>query len=278
MKINWDSLTTRLIIVVIVSWVILAIIFGFTDLYISIAIVDKESLWGNFGADFGETPGWALIFIAIAILIGSLMKDIKKQKIGGFIAIILGAIYLVYYIIEGSQKRAIDGAGIIISVLIFLILTFNKDWRNYRTIAMVIFLLAIMNPLLFVQITKASCGRVRFRDLAIDYSNYTPWFLPPGPTGNQSFPSGHASMGFMLLPLLILVKRRNWNEPVKIIFYVIILGWGVFVAASRVVVGAHYASDVLFSSEMAALITILLYKHFFLKKELDKRNEGIAIK
>ena len=29
------------------------------------------------------------------------------------------------------------------------------------------------------------------------------------------------------------------------------VGWGVFVAASRVVIGAHYLSDVLFSSAFA---------------------------
>ncbi|MHA1489248.1 MAG: phosphatase PAP2 family protein [Promethearchaeota archaeon] len=261
------SIIIKLLLIVIIPWIILAVIFGIFDLEISIAIVDENSTWGNFGADYGETPGWGLILIALAILIGTLSKNIKKQKIGGFLSIIIGIIYFIYYLIDGDQKRVNDGAGMIVAVVIFLIFTFNKDWNDYKKMATIILILAIINPLIFVQISKFLCGRVRFRDLALDYSNYTPWFLPPGLSGNKSFPSGHAAMGCMLLPLLIIVNDREFKDPLRIFLTMVVIGWGFFVGLSRVVVGAHFLSDILFSTGVAAVTTIILYKIFYLNRE-----------
>ncbi len=251
---------------ILISWGVLSIIFGIYDLEISIAIVNENSVWGQFGRDFGESPGWGLIFTALAITIGSITTDIKKQKIGGVIMLVIAFIMLIPAVMDADFKEILDTSAEIISVSAFTLLTFNKDWRQYRKFAGVVVLLALINVLLFVQSIKILWGRVRFRDLNPDFSNYTPWYVPNGITGNRSFPSGHASMGFMFLPFLILLRNKSWKDPWKIIGIVVIIGWGVFVAASRVVLGAHYCSDVLFSSEMAALITLLLYNKFYSNK------------
>jgi membrane-associated phospholipid phosphatase len=159
---------------------------------------------------------------------------------------------------------------IIFGLVIFLILTLKKDWKEYIRFAIVILLLTA-NLILFVEITKFLCGRVRFRDLNSNYSNYTPWFLPPGPdSNNNSFPSGHAALGWIFLPLLILIKDYKWKDPIRILISMFVIGWGLFVAISRVLIGAHYASDVLFSSGAAAIITIFLYKWFYLNKKEKK--------
>jgi len=268
MKLNHkDSLVNKLLIFIVVSWIILAVVFAFTDLEISKAVVDENSVWGNFGEEFGEAPGYGLIVIALSAFIGSFNKDVKKQKIPAYIIIILGIFILLYGIIFNSQSLIIDGAVVAISLIIFVIFTFNKDWGNYRNISAVITILTILNPLLFVQITKILTGRVRFRKLAIDFSNYTPWFLPPGPSENNSFPSGHTSMSFMFLPLLILVKDRKWKNIIRIVVSFLIISWAIFVGVSRIVVGAHYASDVLFSAGMAAVITVLLYHWFYVRRK-----------
>ena len=150
-------------------------------------------------------------------------------------------------------------------MIFYVIITWNKDWKNYRTLAGIISLLAIINPLVLVQIMKLLWGRVRFRDLAPGFVDFSPWFLPQGITGDQSFPSGHTAIGWMFLPLLIAVKDRKNMDVIKILFYILICGWGLFVGLSRIVIGAHYASDVLFSTMMAAVITILLYKKLYIK-------------
>ena len=72
-------------------------------------------------------------------------------------------------------------------------------------------------------------------------------------------------MSFMFVPLLILVKDRKLKDPIRIITTILVLGWAIFVGLSRIVVGAHYASDVLFSGMMASVITILFYRQIYLK-------------
>lgn len=259
-KTNW-SMVSKLTLFVLVSWIIFAIIFGIYDLNISIAVVDGTSEWGNFGADYGELPGYALIGIALATFIGGNIKNLKLQKIPALIIIVIGMLFIIF-------ESFYIGYSLIIPMIIYTIITWNKDWKNYRTLAGIISLLAVINPLLFVQTFKILCGRVRFRDLDPGFTNFTPWFLPPGLSSDGlSFPSGHTAMGWMFLPLLIAVKDREIKDPYRIIITVLVIGWGAFVGLSRIVVGAHYASDVLFSTGVASIITIVLYKYSYLKRK-----------
>ena len=260
-KTNW-SMVSKLTLIVLVSWVILAIIFGIYDLNISIAVVDGTSAWGDFGAVYGELPGWALIGIALATFFGGNIKNLKLQKIPALIIIVIGMLFIIL------DSDYYTGFSLIIPLIIYTIITWNKDWKNYRTLAGIISLLAIIHPLLFVQIVKILCGRIRFRNLDPGFTNFTPWFLPPGLSSDgRSFPSGHTAMGWMLLPLLITVKDREIKDPYRIVVTVLVIGWGLFVGLSRIVVGAHYASDVLFSTGMAVVTTILLYKKSYLKRK-----------
>ena len=260
-KTNW-SMVSKLTLIVLVSWIILAIIFGIYDLNISIAVVDGNSDWGNFGADYGELPGYALIGIALATFLGGNVKNLKLQKTPALIIIVIGILFLIF------DSDFEIGLSLIIPMIIYTIITWNKDWKNYRTLAGIISLLAIIHPLLFVQIFKILCGRIRFRDLDPGFISFTPWFLPPGlGSDGNSFPSGHTAMGWMLLPLLIVVKDREIKDPYRIVVTVLVIGWGLFVGLSRIVVGAHYASDVLFSTGMAAITILLLYKKSYQKRK-----------
>jgi membrane-associated phospholipid phosphatase len=260
------STIAKLLLIIAIIWIILALVFGFTDLEISILVVDENSAWGVFGREYGEAPGYGLIAVALSTLIGSYNENLRKQKIPAYVIIAIGAILFVLGIIFNIQALTVDGASVFICVLLFLIITFNKDWKKYRKISTVIIILAILNPLLFVQITKILTGRIRFNNLAPGYIDYTPWFLPPGPlSGGHSFPSGHTSVSFMFLPLLILFRDRKIQDPIRIVVTILILGWAIFVGLSRIVIGDHYASDVLFSAMMAILITILIYKKYYIR-------------
>ena len=265
---NWSEIK-KITIVALIIWIVLAVIFGFTDLAISIAVVDEVAVadpnfWGNFGADYGETPGYALIAIALATLLGSLFTNLNLQKIPAYVGIIVGVLFIF---LIGDESYTNIGWSLIVSLTIYVIITWKKDWKNYRRISGIIALLAVINPLLFVQITKILCGRIRFRYLTLPgYTEFTPWFLPPGISlANSSFPSGHTAMGWMFLPLLITVKDRKIKDPPRIIITVLVIGWGLFVGISRIAVGAHYASDVLFSTGAATIVTIFLYTRFYKK-------------
>ena len=267
MKLKIEDNLVKLLITIIIVWVILAIIFGLFDLEISKSTVNRESLWANIGKDYGEAPGYGIIAVAIAIFIGSYQDGLKKQKIAAYFFLIIGAVILILAIVFSSIWFIAFGGGIAIGVLLFLIFAYNRDWKEFKKIAIVILLLTVINPLIFVQTCKILWGRVRFKDLSSDYSNYTPWILPRGPIswlqGNASFPSGHTAMGWMLLPLLIVVKDRKISDPIRIIVTILVIGFGLFLGISRIVTGDHFASDVLFSTCVAAVATILLYKRFY---------------
>ena len=262
---TWSEIK-KITFIALITWIILAIIFGFYDLAISIAVVDEASIWGNFGAEYGEMPGYSLIELDLAPLLGSLFTNLKLQKIPAYIGIIVG---LLFILLIDDEKYLKTGWSLIIPLVLYVAITWNKDWKNYRTISGVITLLAVINPLIFVQIAKILCGRIRFRNLVPpDYTLFTPWFLPPGLSSDgNSFPSGHTAMGWMFLPLLIAVKDRKNTDPLRILTILLVVGWGLFVGLSRIAVGAHYASDVLFSTGAATIVTIFLYTRFYRKRD-----------
>jgi membrane-associated phospholipid phosphatase len=77
-------------------------------------------------------------------------------------------------------------------------------------------------------------------------------------------------MGWIFLPLLIAVKDRKSTDPLRLLTIILVVGWGLFVGLSRIAVGAHYASDVLFSTGAATIVTIFLYTKLY--KQRNKSN------
>ncbi len=74
-------------------------------------------------------------------------------------------------------------------------------------------------------------------------------FLPPGQFGrvdtDASFPSGHASMGFYLMaPAFVLYRRRR---RLAAAFLLLGIAAGATVGLTRMAVGCHFPSDVLWS-------------------------------
>ena len=263
----WEQFIFKALVFVIIPWIILAVVFGLYDLQISNAIVNFDNILGKIGADFGEAPGYALIVIAITSLFGGLIKNRHKQKIPGYVIIALSLGALIAGIILAEKKMIIITADFILTLAIFIPATYKYNYKEFRQFSLLVILLAIMNPLIFVQITKLLTGRVRFRDLVgTDFSLYTPWYSPPGPSvHNASFPSGHTAMGWMLLPLIVLVKDRRGRDPIKRLAVFGSITWGFFVAMSRVVIGAHFASDVLFSTATGIICFIVLYDWIYLR-------------
>jgi membrane-associated phospholipid phosphatase len=114
--------------------------------------------------------------------------------------------------------------------------------------------------LLFVEPLKIFWGRIRFRDLAENYSNFSAWYIPHGFTGNDSFPSGHAAMGWMMIALFVLFTDKSYR--IRLLLKGLIISWAIAVSVSRVIIGAHYASDVIFSSFGMSIVYILVLNYF----------------
>jgi membrane-associated phospholipid phosphatase len=172
-------------------------------------------------------------------------------------------VIVFYKSITGSISFLQEYIILIILVLIFLNLLLHFQIRkikisnSLKQFSKISVLLGVYGYLFLIQPIKILWGRVRFRDLDALYSNFTPWFFPNGINGNQSFPSGHAAMAWMILPLLLLVVNKN----IKISLLILIISWGLAVSLSRVVIGAHFATDALFGAFIIVIVFLLLIKY-----------------
>jgi membrane-associated phospholipid phosphatase len=268
-------------IILLSAFVPLVIISSFllNDLEISKSLYNPENNFAIFIQQYGELPG--VFVLAIASTIWGFNNKSYQSKFRILIIItsalvttflILYSIYMIFfYLINPLILFNQYKIAILIPVLFFLLIyVFLLSFINFnsaikiKTFAKTTLLTGLLGYCLFVQPLKIFWGRIRFRNLDALYSNFSDWYLPNGINGNQSFPSGHAAMGFMLLPLLILV----WNKKpiIKSLVIALVCMWGILVCLSRIVIGAHYATDVLFGS--ASMIIAFLISTIIIKNEL----------
>jgi len=238
--------------------------------------VNENSIWAKFLENYGMIPGLLVILSGIYIYYSFIKTKsgvwsyiqkvvfflVSSGLIFHFFDQLLGSIatnhLLIFVIISFS-----------ISIIIFIVLHLKNQVQSDLAIryAKVVVAVAFFGYVICIQGVKYFWGRVRFRELDEAFSQFTPWYLPQGITGSDSFPSGHAAMGFILLPLLILlINKKEW---VKNLSFVLIFIWAVALALSRVIIGAHYASDVLFGS-FFIIITFVIFNNQFVTSQKNK--------
>lgn len=270
--------TKKLTLIITFVFITLAAIFAFYDLPISKAFVNKKSVWGNFLAKNGEYPGLILVAFAFFIAAASTDKENKRRYFYIFIHILVGAI-ITWFTFSIFLYRNFGGEtankwnlysllfGCIVSLICSLFLrikAFNFSMKN-KVFSHITLWLFLTVTVFFVHICKEFWGRVRFRDLQPDFSDFTPWYLPQGVTGHRSFPSGHSSVAWLLLPACLwFVKMKKGG---KILGILLVVSWGFAVSLSRVAIGAHYASDILFSTALSNIVFLQLYR-CYKKKEI----------
>ena len=134
---------------------------------------------------------------------------------------------------------------------------------------------------LVVHLVKEPVGRMRYRAMNSElgqsmggFNNFTRWYVVNGQPSEEvlaafenvygvsdafkSFPSGHtcaAGMTYALIMLPDILKMKN--KPLRALCWVFPVLFTGVVAVSRIVVGAHYFSDVLFGGTIAFLSTML---------------------
>lgn len=188
--------------------------------------------------------------------------------------------------------------AIIFSGLIFALLLKIKREDIFTLIKFAALILIVEALyLVFVGLIKGPIGRMRYRTMnAIgDFSYYTPWYkingarnaitipgwavIPSGGTPSasilvgaasdtcKSFPSGHtycAAMSFALVCLPDMFERFK-KTYIKALCWVIPAVYTVTVAVTRIVVGAHFLSDVLIGGTLAFTLIMILREALILK-------------
>ncbi len=244
---------------VAVIGVLLLSIFTFTDLQISQLLFTKN-IYGRVFEVVGELPfifltvfSFFLLFCfrskknkAVSILLGILfiVLAVLFAMMGGFmtwnylhenvagapqflaivfaLVVLIGAYLLTRLVPEGKAKQAVTFAVIGIFYFIAVIIIMN--------------------------VVKGAWGRMRIREMTDPIAEFTRWYVITSRGGFDniyaSFPSGHSmnAAGTILLGLFpfFLPKLAGKERLMKTFSY----SWIVLCAVSRVVMGAHFASDV----------------------------------
>ena len=204
--------------------------------------------------------------------------------------------YLYAELLGSGIEFSVTG-GYMLAVQILLALAFTGlilgllvrvKKENITKLLKLAILILIVEALYLVLIgaIKTPVGRMRYRTMnAIgDFSYYTPWYKINGARhvgiggsiGNgdlsrdellfgaedtcKSFPSGHtycAAISFALICLPDLLESFN-KRWIKAICWTAPTAYTLTVAVSRIVVGAHYLSDVLVGGTLAFTLVILI--------------------
>ncbi len=137
----------------------------------------------------------------------------------------------------------------------------------------------------FVNLVKIPMGRMRFRAMNTigDYSGFTKWFIANGQPDKaemialygtadafKSFPSGHtcaAGMSYSLIMLIDLFDIKSKGKKAAI--WLGTIAFTGMVAVSRIMVGAHFFSDVLMGGTIAFLCMVL-FRELIVRKGSKK--------
>ena len=112
-------------------------------------------------------------------------------------------------------------------VIVFFLI--RKNWKRSVEIGVI-----GAGGFLINYLMKISFGRVRPPNPLID------------PLHNFSFPSGHATSGFIFYGLLVyLIWKSNISKPYKIIIGIALVLFALLIGFSRVYLRVHYPSDVI---------------------------------
>ena len=161
-------------------------------------------------------------------------------------------------------------------LLIFSWKNFNKD-THAKLMKFAFVLICTAAFYLLITVIKTPIGRCRFRTMNYldNFDYYTPWYTVNGKRNIltfvddscKSFPSGHtfsAGVIYSILSLPYLFKKLD-KVWVKALFYIIAVGYTAMVAISRIMVGAHFMSDVLFGGTIAFAASMLAREIFVCK-------------
>ena len=260
-----------LLVIAILTFIILCFVFNEYDLNISVNLTKYDNGFYETFDDYGELP----VYVG-PILFGVVYFYLSKKIIYKLMSLgITGVAYLVaiYKIFDNKEiELSLSNIVLIIGIALILFLAtvyafskVNKDILvNLKDLALV-GLITTIASVACVEVLKLTWGRVRFRDLSSDYSEFTNLFTVNGYTGNKSFPSGHTNAATSILLISLMIPRFTNKKWIKYLVASLCFVYIAFVAVSRIVVSAHYASDVMVGFVVGLLTISLTY--YILKRK-----------
>ena len=253
MDIHAYSTKKSILLLVTVCAALLAV-FAFTDLSISQALVNPSSAWGIFAEWSSEIPIDFLMMMSFAVLF---LQCIRKKSFGrilGAILCFIGTFEYGFFLFFFSVKYAntklaiILGAtlGVVLGIgALFLAKKLTAVYAEKLFRAALIVVLSVLLQEVLINLLKVFWSRPRMRDLTAPYTDFTPWYLPRASAlGGDSFPSAHTAKAAGACFYVLLCDMNNKLKGKRGLILGMGLLWTVIIAVGRIILAAHFASDV----------------------------------
>jgi membrane-associated phospholipid phosphatase len=267
----------QIYIPVIISGLLL-LLASFYDYQLSNLLYSEGNVIARFFEAFGEAFGIIGPFAGAACIFASIENQKKKWPTITLtiLAMIfsLMTLYEPYQFLDGAMKYVGVLAELICAILMFIYVYKNVDRSDsvkLKKIGTVIILTGIIGPIL-VNIVKIPWGRPRYRSIIVtDGLEFQPWWVVGKELRTKfegileyeefkSFPSGHSSVAVNSICLVLLsTVVSSFNKKKMTIFAIV---WTLSVMISRIVLGAHFLSDVVIGALISYLTFLLLCKIF----------------
>lgn len=269
----------------------LLVLLGIGSLYdysISQALFNPESTFGVFFASYGQLPAMLGIGIGGVLL---LRTAGSKKLLGKILSYIFGVLLTVFaifgvamdptlYMKNMSMAVSAVIAIVLVAIVDLIILKLVKDTSDSKlNKAIIVILVTVFAEIILINMVKVPWSRPRMRMLAVESEAvFQPWWqigcelkehlISIGVAAEEfkSFPSGHAGNAACLMLLGILPSLCPKFEGKENLFFYIGLAFTVIVAISRIIMGAHFLSDVVMGTLVTFVIEIIMV-HLVLKRE-----------
>jgi len=201
-----------------------------------------------------------LVLAVFTVLLESINADIRVSSLfynphlGGWF---LGSKNPWIFFYDHAHKPAYLVA--IIAFTVFVAGWFRKGLARYRKESLFLVLFLALGPGLVVDtVFKDHWGRPRPIEIVNFGGNaeYHPVWQKGVASPNESFPSGHASMGFYLIGPYFFLQRRN--RLLALVFLGTGLAAGGLFGAARILQGKHFLTDVIWAGGMIYLTGAIL--------------------
>lgn len=227
------------------------IVSSFFDLQIDVAVNNTSNFVANWFAQTGEMPASVFSFIALAFIAKCADKKWLKT-LAAVIALGAGGYFGSWFSDRLFEDNAFQtGFGILfgigtagVALFVMRFITLPEELKKPIFVLSIVALCALGLQTGLISLMKGVWGRVRFRDLDENFSQFTAWYMINGNTGNHSFPSGHTGSAGMSYAMMFLpFVSEKWRKH-KFYCFLIPFAYTTTVALTRLVMGAHYLSDV----------------------------------
>ena len=250
----------------IVMWVSISMIIlmgilgiGKLDYEISVSLINQQSIWAKIFEMFGELPFTVGLLTFVVIIYGGHKRGnkVKSTILGiicwpfiGMFSYLAIMMPIHYYYGDVSVPVGINILHYVLTVgaVVAIILVYRKyspeQLRAFRKPALYL-LTVIFAEILIVNVLKIVWARPRMRSLA-SADEFKTWWQIGGPLNSEefkSFPSGHSANAIALLAFAAFIPEGR--KVLKSRFTIFAILWGILTALSRVVIGAHFLSDVI---------------------------------